>query len=177
LDALLVVDMQEALLLGEPKHDLDAVAERINRLATRARQQGGCVLFIQHEGPAGDDFAPSTPGWEILGSIETESCDHTVSKKLNDAFFETSLHSDLKRLGTERVLVAGWATDFCVDATVRSAAALGFRVVVVSDAHTLCDRPHLKAEKVIEHHHWVWTNLIAPHPVQLAREAEIWCCE
>jgi hypothetical protein len=24
-----------------------------------------------------------------------------------------------------------------------------------------------------DHHHWVWANLIAPHPVSIVREAEI----
>ena len=47
---------------------------------------------------------------------------------LNSAFAGTSLASDLSRLGAERVLITGWATDLCVDATVRSAAKLGFEV-------------------------------------------------
>jgi nicotinamidase-related amidase len=56
--------------------------------------------------------------------------------------------------------------------TVRSAAALGYPVVVVSDCHTVSDRPHMDAEKVIEHHHWVWRNLIADFPVTIAEESE-----
>jgi len=173
VDVLLVVDMQEGLLRGGPKHDLAAVVERIDRLATRVRQRGGSVVFVQHAGPAGDDFEPRTPGWQLLSTIKTESCDRVVSKTLNDPFFETSLGSDLAALRAERVLVAGWATDLCVDATVRSAAALGFRVVAVADCHTVSDRPHLSAPRVIEHHHWVWTNLIAPHPVSITREADL----
>jgi nicotinamidase-related amidase len=174
LDVLLVVDMQQGLLLGAPKHDLDGVIERINRLAARVRRRGGCVVFVQHEGPAGDDFAPSAPGWPILSSIEREPADRVVRKTLNDAFFGTSLESELARLGAKRLLVAGWATDLCVDATVRSAATRGFQVVAVSDGHTVSDRPHLSARQVIEHHHWVWTNLLAPYPVTIAREAEIY---
>lgn len=96
-----------------------------------------------------------------------------MGKTLNDAFFATSLHAELSALRPERVLVTGWATDLCVDASVRSAAALGYEVVVVGDGHTVSDRPHLDAEGVIRHHHWVWTNLIAPHPVRVACEAEL----
>jgi nicotinamidase-related amidase len=70
-------------------------------------------------------------------------------------------------------MVTGWATDLCVDATVRSAAARGFHVVAVADCHTVSDRPHLSADKVITHHHWVWRNLLAPHPVRIAREADL----
>jgi len=126
VDVLLVVDMQEGLLRGTPKHDLIAVVD-----------------------------------------------DRIVSKTLNDPFFSTSLQSDLAKLRGDRLLVAGWATDLCVDATIRSAAALGFKVVAVADCHTVSDRPHLSAGRIIDHHHWVWANLIAPHPVRIVREAEV----
>ena len=89
MDVLLVVDMQEGLLQGKPKHDLSGVVERINRLAARVRERGGRVLFVQHDGPPGDDFAPFTPGWAILGSLERHPSDPVVRKTLNDAFFRT----------------------------------------------------------------------------------------
>ena len=94
MDVLLVVDMQEGLLRGDRKHDLVAVVERINRLALRVRRAGGRVFFVQHAGPAGDDFEPLTPGWGLLSTINTEACDRIVSKTLNDPFFGTSLQSD-----------------------------------------------------------------------------------
>ncbi len=165
--------MQEGLLRGDPKYELAAVVERINRLAARVRQRGGCVLFVQHEGPPGDDFEPLAPGWSLLSAIKREPGDRVVRKTLNDAFFGTTLKSDLAELGAERVFVSGWATDLCVDATVRSAAALGFEVVVVADGHTVSNRPHLTAAQVITHHHWVWRNLLASHPVAITREADV----
>ena len=45
---------------------------------------------------------------------------------------------------------------------LRSAAARGFDVFAVTDAHTTADRPHLSAEKIIEHHHWMWEHLSLP---------------
>ena len=173
MDALLIIDMQEGLRHGASKHDLPAVVERINRLAARVRQQGGRVIFVQHDGPLGDPFAPSSAGWPILAALSRGLDDLVVHKTLNDAFCSTSLEATLTRLGVSRLLITGWATDLCVDATVRSAAAQGYHVVVVSDCHTVSDRPHLPAPRVIEHHQWVWSQLIARHPVALAREDEL----
>jgi nicotinamidase-related amidase len=173
MDALLVVDMQEGILRGEQKHDLPAVVERIDRLASRVRERGGHVVFVQHDGSPGDAFAPASSGWPLLAALGREPRDPVVRKTLNDAFCGTCLAATLARLGVSRVLVAGWATDLCVDATVRSAAAHGYPVVVVSDCHTVSDRPHLPATRVIEHHQWVWSQLIAPHPVSFARAAEL----
>ncbi len=173
MNVQLIIDMQKDLLRGDAKHDLPGVIKRINQLAATVRRRGGQVIFIQHDGCGEGDFAPFTPGWEILGSIEQDPRDCIVRKQLNDAFLGTTLQSDLERLGAERVLVTGWATDLCVDATVRSAAALGFKVVVAADCHTLSPRPHLSAEGVIEHHHWVWRNVLSRHPVEIARASEI----
>jgi len=173
MDVLLIVDMQESVLLGDKKHNLSSVIEAINRLATRVREHAGRVIFVQHDGLPGDDFAPFTPGWEILGSMQRDPRDRSVRKTHNDAFFGTSLKAELVALGARRLIVCGWATDLCVDATVRSAAALGFEVLVASDCHTVSARPHLSAQAVMEHHHWVWSNVICEHPVMVVREAEI----
>src|SRR5690242_4283853 len=130
MDVLVVIDMQEGMLNGSPKHDLEAVVERINRLAGRVRRRGGQVIFVQHNGSPGDDFEPHTPGWALLSSLKREPEDRIVHKTLNDAFFGSTLRSELAQLGVTRLLVAGWATDFCVDSTVRSAVAQGFNVVI-----------------------------------------------
>lgn len=172
-DALVVVDMQEGLLQGDPKHDLASVVERINRLAARVREGGGAVFFVQHHGVPGDGFAPDEPGWPILAAMDRKPEDHVVPKTLNNAFCGTSLGQELSKRSPARVLIAGWATDFCVDATVRAAAESGVTVVVVSDGHTVCDRPHLRATQIIEHHHAIWRNLFAPGGITLAIESDI----
>lgn len=173
MDALIVVDMQVGLLVGEPKHDLPGVIARINRLAANVRKRSGAVIFIQHCGAKGDDFEPETPGWALLPELHRDPADIAVRKALNDPFAGTELAARLQAIAPDRVLIAGWATDFCVDATVRSAVSNHYDVVVVTDAHTLNDRPHLDATSVIRHHHWVWSNLITPRSIRLAQTDEL----
>ena len=96
-----------------------------------------------------------------------------VRKTLNDAFAETDLQATLQRLAADRVVIAGWATDFCVDTTVRSAVSRRYNVVVASDGHTLADRPHLDAPSVIQHHNWVWSNLITTTSIRVMSAGEL----
>jgi nicotinamidase-related amidase len=173
MDAMLVVDMQVGLLNGKPKHDLRGVIERINRLAAKVREQSGTVILIQHCGCKGDDFEPQTPGWAFLLELLRDPADVVVRKELNDPFAGTDLQSRLKEIAPDRVLIAGWATDFCVDAAVRSAVANHHNVVVVADGHTLSDRPHLDAISIIRHHNWVWSNLITQKSMKLASVNEL----
>jgi nicotinamidase-related amidase len=168
MDAMIVVDMQVGLLNGEPKHDLQGVLGRINQLATMVRGRSGKVVWIQHCGGAGDDFEPNKPGWSLLPELDRQRTDIVVHKTLNDSFAGTNLQATLQEIAAGRVLIAGWATDLCVDATVRSAVSNNHNAVVVSDAHTLSDRPHLDAPTVIRHHNWVWSNLISNRSIRVA---------
>lgn len=172
MDTIVIVDMQVGLLKGDPKHDLDGVIGRIDLLTAAIRGRGGKVVWIRHCG-TDDDFAPQRPGWEFLPELVRDPADIVVSKTLNDAFAGTPLQATLQGLGADRVLVAGWATDFCVDATVRSAVSHDHHVVVVADGHTLANRPHLAAPDVIRHHNWVWSNLITRRTIGVVPTAAL----
>lgn len=173
MDALVIVDMQVGLLKGAPKHDLGGVIQRVNQLAAMVRKGAGKVIFIQHHGEAGEDFAPGAEGWRLLPELDRRDDDLIVAKTLNDSFASTELKALLDERAPRRVLIAAWATDFCVDATVRSAVAHGYHVVPVADGHTVGDRPHLTAPDVIRHHNWVWSGLIAPGSVRIAPTADL----
>ena len=172
-DALIVVDMQVGLLDGLPKHDLTGVVRRINTVAAHVRDQGGTVVWIRHCGKEGDGFERGSKGWGFLPELDRQPADIVVDKTLNDSFAGTALHDMLQCRVVNRVLVAGWATDFCVDATVRSAVSRDYHVVVVGDAHTLSDRPHLSASAVIQHHNWVWTGLLTNRSIRVVTTAEL----
>jgi len=164
---MIVVDMQVGLLNGPPKQDLQGVIQRINSLTAMVRQQSGKVIWIRHCGKTGDGLERHAEGWSFLPELSCHRDDVVIEKTLNDPFVGTSLQETLERIAPDRVLVAGWATDSCVDATIRSAISKDYHVVVVSDAHTVSDRPHLDAATVIRHHHWVWSNLITNRSVRI----------
>ncbi len=167
MDVIIVVDMQVGMLNGAPKHDLPGLVSRINALTTMVRDDGGHVIWIRHSGNADDGFERHGRGWKFLPDLVRMQDDLIVDKKLNDPFVGTSLANMLTDLSPLRVIVTGWATDFCVDATVRSTVSHGHHVVAVSDGHTLSDRPHLPASAVIAHHNWVWSNLITNRTIRM----------
>jgi nicotinamidase-related amidase len=173
MDALIVIDMQQGLLAGPVKLDLADVIGRINQVAAWVRGQGGVVIWVQHESGPADGFAPGSPGWELLPGLEPLPGDIRVGKKLNDAFAGTELQAILTGAKTDRVLIAGWATDFCVDGTLRSAVSRGFHVVAISDGHTVADRDEIEAATIIRYHNWLWANLIPSRKVEVLSSAEL----
>jgi nicotinamidase-related amidase len=161
MKALLVIDMQIGLFEGDPPRlDADGVIRRVNEIAKVVRATGGIVVFIQHEDD--DGLKRGTEGWEILPTLERMDTDLLVHKQACDSFYETDLPDLLEQHGAQELIITGCATDFCVDTTIRAAASRNYEVAVVADAHTTKDRPHLDAESIIQHHNWMWENLILP---------------
>jgi nicotinamidase-related amidase len=161
--ALIIIDLQQGMLAdGAPKHDLGGLIARLNHLANRVRAADGIVIVIQHDGRPGDPSHPDHPGWQLLPELEVQAGDQIIRKTACDAFLHTGLEKLLQRSGVARLIIAGWATDYCVDTTVRSALARGYATVVPSDGHTVSDRPHLPATKIIAHHNAIWADFIAP---------------
>ena len=162
MDVFLIIDMQKASFSNAERYDADGVVNRINQLSSYIRNNGGTVIFIQHDGTPEDGHVPFTSGWEILPSLSRDESDRIVRKTICDAFYKTDLYRVLNELKVDRLIISGCATDFCVDTTVRAAVSLDYHVIVAADCHTTADRPHLTAEQVIRHHNWVWSELLVP---------------
>lgn len=57
-----------------------------------------------------------------------------MTKHLPGSFTDPKLDALLKERGIERLIVAGFMTQMCVDTTSRQAAHLGYKVTVLTDA-------------------------------------------
>jgi nicotinamidase-related amidase len=159
LEALLIIDMQNACIGEVPRFDLSNVLNVINSLSAKFRESGSLVVHIQHEEESGS-FSKNTEGWQIYSDINVVDSDHFISKSYCDAFINTNLKALLDENHVTRLTVTGCATDFCVDSTIKGAISHGFDLVVPSDGHTTADRPHVGAKELISHFNWNWANLI-----------------
>lgn len=173
--AVLVIEVQKGLFCTEPApFEARALVARINMITAQARRAGAPVIFIQHDGePGGEDVVPFTEGWKLHPDLEGRSGDLVIRKTTCDAFYSTTLEAELRSRGITTLLLTGYATDFCVDATLRSAASKDFKIIVVADAHTTSDNPVLKAEVVRQHHNWAWANAITKQGVTVLKTEEV----
>ena len=161
MTALLIIDMQKISFTPEtPRFDTKGVVNKINSLTDQFRKKGESVIFIQHDGTKDGFCKPNTIEWEILDEINVDKNDIIVSKIANDSFYQSMLKQILQQEKIDKLVITGCATDFCVDSMIKSALTNEYKVTVIADAHTTGDRPHLKAEKVIEHYNWMWDEMI-----------------
>jgi nicotinamidase-related amidase len=164
--ALLVIDVQRGLFEPEPRpFEADAVIARINALAARARAVDVPVVLVQHESPS---LPFGSEAWQLDTRLDVESRDAVIRKTTPDAFLRTDLEELLASWHVERVVLCGFASEFCIDTTTRRAAALGYGVTLAADAHTTHDKPHATAEQIRAHENATLSDLTSFGPVIVA---------
>lgn len=154
--ALIVIDVQRGMFASaEQPHDGEAVLSRIASLVSRARARAVPVIFVQHDGGAGHPLEKPLDGWAVHPATGYVDGDIVVEKRNCDAFQDTGLQSLLADHDVQSVVLAGMMTEYCVDTTCRRAFSLGYDVILASDAHTSFSKPHLSADKIVQHHNEV----------------------
>ncbi|TNC48977.1 isochorismatase family protein [Rubellimicrobium rubrum] len=141
--ALLIVDVQRSLI-EEETWGAEQLLDRVTSLEQAARAAGAAVVWITDSqvGPYGD----------LHEAMRPKAHDLRFTKSRPAAFDGTGLRGALDGHGIDRLVVCGLQTDCCIRATVRSAADLGYRVVLAGDAHSTFDREGATAEQVIAEH-------------------------
>ncbi|MFF9511891.1 cysteine hydrolase family protein [Streptomyces sp. NPDC014724] len=142
VEALLVVDVQSAAVSGDRAvPETDRLVDRTADLIARARRGGALVVHVQNDGAPGAGDEPHTSGWELHHQVEAGPAEFVVRKTQDDGFRETPLGGLLNDSGVRALAICGVMSEMCVQATARTALALGYRVVMPHDAHATHDIP------------------------------------
>ena len=157
--AVVVIDVQHAFFSGANASYRGAeVIAGINRLTAAARAAGAPVFIIQHDEAGDEEVEYGSEGWQLPADLVRTSDDILIRKSVGDSFHETPLKAQLDRLGIDRLVICGYATEFCIDTGTRRAALLGYRTTVVSDLHTTQQTSHLTPEQIVAHYNRVWEH-------------------
>jgi ureidoacrylate peracid hydrolase len=152
--ALLVIDMQndfchpDGWMKRERNHDLSAIpalTANINRVVDAARAAGMPVVWIR----AIYDFKYLTPahiakrvveGCVMEGSWGADFCgvdpkpgEPVVDKHHFSGFHGTPLEAELQQRGIRTLVLAGVATNVCVESTLREGFFRGYHIVLLED--------------------------------------------
>ncbi|WP_213881542.1 cysteine hydrolase family protein [Pseudomonas sp. dw_358] len=152
--ALLILDFQVGLFHGpEPLFEKQRLLDNLNRLIAKARAADAPIFAVRHTGPEGSPIAQGSPFWQLAAELEINPAhDRVFDKTAPSAFLGTDFANQLAAAEVGQLVIAGLKTQYCVDTNCRAAAALGWRPVLVSDAHSCSDTPVLGAREIIAHH-------------------------
>ena len=141
--ALIVVDLQAAIVSMTTVHPTAGIIQRSAQLAQAFRERGLPVVLVNVT-----DWAPgrtdarrpnySFPsGWaDLVPDLDQQPSDIVITKQRWGAFLGTALDDTLRQRGVTQVVITGIATSAGVESTARSAYDLGYNVALVVDAMT-----------------------------------------
>ncbi|MBQ0011225.1 MAG: cysteine hydrolase [Clostridiales bacterium] len=156
--ALLVVDMQNALILEHP-FDEKRLVKTVAQMEDICRNKGIEVIFVRHED---NTLVPGESGFEIYSKVAPRDGEKIFNKRFNSAFRGTGLLDYLHEQGIERIIVCGMQTDFCVDATVKAGFEHGFEIIVPRGGHTTFDNRYLSGEELYHYYSYeIWNHRYA----------------
>jgi nicotinamidase-related amidase len=134
--ALIVIDMQCAI--DDPvwgARNNPQAEQAITLLLQAWRAESLPIVHVRHDSiEPRSPYRPGTPGHPFKPEAAPSKDEIVVGKTTPDAFAGSQLEARLDDLGVTTLVVCGVLTHNSVEASVRAAASLGYRVFVVADA-------------------------------------------
>ncbi len=143
--ALLVIDIQKEFFKNtETKKSLENALEYINYTIGKFREANQPVVFVSDEEA---DQGVGSEGYELYEELDYNPEDIHISKKYCNSFWQTELEAKLREMGTEMVVICGFAAEYCVYGTYNGAMERGFEAVILQ--HGIAS-PNEKHKDMIE---------------------------
>jgi nicotinamidase-related amidase len=132
---LLVIDLQHAIDHPKwgPRNNPEAEVKAATLIAAW-RERGLRIIHVRHDSvEPNSPYRPGQPGHDFKPEAMPLADEAVVGKTTASAFIGTGLEVMLEAGGHTTLVIAGVLTQNSIDATVRHAACLGFRVILVED--------------------------------------------
>jgi nicotinamidase-related amidase len=136
--ALLIIDIQNDYFPGGAMEleGADAAAAKAAQTLKSFRGNKLQVFHVRHLStrPGSTFFLPGTKGANIHAAVAPEAGETVIEKNFPNSFRSTGLKEILEKRQIKNLVVAGMMTHMCVDASVRHAADLGYKITLLGDA-------------------------------------------
>ena len=143
--ALLVIDVQNALMEDNP-YNGKLLISNIKKLIQMAENHNMNVIYVRHDGGKNSALEKDSLGWQIYNEISPGENAVIFDKSFNSAFKETGLHEHLKSLDIKRLILTGMQTEYCIDATCKSAYDLNYEIIIPKQSTTTYDNDLISAK-------------------------------
>lgn len=132
---LVPVDLQQAFdATPWPRRNNPELDQKVAAMLHAWRASGRPIIHVRHDSVVpGSTLRPGEPGNAIRPAAAPLPGEPVVPKSVNCAFIGTDLDLRLRRLHATSIVTFGVSTDMCVSTTVRVAANLGYRTILIED--------------------------------------------
>ena len=158
---LIVIDMQKALMDDE-LYNLNGLLENVSKLIEAARANRVEVIYVQHDAGEGSGFSVGDEAFEIADEVAPQAGEKVFVKRASSSFTNREFAAYLEKEEGDTLLIVGLQTNFCIDATVKSAFERGYDVIIPDGTNSTFDNPYMSGKTTYEYYmNEVWPDLFA----------------
>ncbi len=158
---IIVVDVQKGIT-DERLYNFKGFIENVSRIIDTARRNNVEVIYVQHDDGPGTGFSIGDKDFEIADQVAPMAGEKIFIKEINSCFGNKELAEYLEKDDDKEVMIVGLQTNFCIDASVKSAFERGFRVVVPKGTNSTFDNVYMDAETTYRYYNeMMWPERFA----------------
>lgn len=157
---LLVVDMQKGIV-NEELYDYENFMDRTVMLIDAARKNNVEVIFIQHDAGEDSGLSIGDEDFELVDEVGRREGEKVFVKKINSCFGNRDFREYMEKQEDKRLMIIGLQTNYCIDATVKSAFERGFEVIIPEGTNTTFDNDYMTGETTVRYYNDdVWEEIV-----------------
>ena len=158
---LLVVDVQKGIT-DNRLYAYDAFISNIKKLIDSARKNNVEIIYVQHDDGPGTGFSIGDKDFEIADQVAPGKDEKVFVKTINSCFGNTDFCEYLEESGEKELMIIGLQTNFCIDATVKSAFERGYKVIIPEGTNSTFDNDYMDAETTYKYYNeMMWPGRFA----------------
>ena len=158
---LLVVDVQKGII-NDRLYAYEKFINNITELIDTARSNNTEVIYIQHDDGPGSGFSIGDEAFEIAEQVAPNKDEKVFVKTINSCLGNPDFAKYLKDTGEKELMIIGLQTNFCIDATVKSAFERGYKVIVPKETNSTFDNDYMDARTTYRYYNeMMWPKRFA----------------
>lgn len=132
------------------------------RIIESARKNNVEVIYVQHDDGPGTGFSVGDEAFEIAPQVMPQEGEKAYIKTINSCFWNKELTRYLEELQETTLMIVGLQTNFCIDASIKSAFERGYKVIVPKGTNSTFDNDYMDKETTVKYYNnMMWPGRVA----------------
>ena len=158
---LIVIDVQKGIT-DERLYDFDGFIRNVTNIIDAARKNNVEVIYVQHDDGPGTGFSFGDKDFEIADQVAPKENEKIFIKTINSCFGNNDLANYLRESKEKDLMIVGLQTNFCIDASVKSAFERGYKVIVPKGTNSTFDNDYMDRETTYKYYNdMMWPERFA----------------
>lgn len=158
---LLVIDIQKGIT-DEELYNFDGFIKNTVKIIETARKNNIEVVYVQHDDGPGSEFSIGDEDFEIAEQVKPMQGEKRYIKNINSCFGNKELANYLQEKKEDTLMIVGLQTNFCIDATIKSAFERGYKVIVPKGTNSTFDNDYMDKETTYKYYNeMMWPERFA----------------